>query len=72
MITCIRIDEKNIRAYSQLDTNFHAVTKKNTSGCLQQTSNRIVQLVTDHIIILKNSQLTTIQIANQYGPTPSR
>jgi hypothetical protein len=35
--------KKNIRAYLQLDTNFLAVTRKNASGCLQQTSNRTVQ-----------------------------
>jgi hypothetical protein len=35
--------KKSIRAKPQLDTNFLAVTRKNASNCLQQTSNRIVQ-----------------------------
>jgi hypothetical protein len=46
--------------------------EKNACGCLQQTSNRIIQWVIDHRTILQNSQLTTTQITNRYGRTPSR
>jgi hypothetical protein len=35
MTTCIHIEEKNIRAYPHLDTNFRAITRKkmHPAGC---------------------------------------